>query len=348
MRTLVYVLYDSVCNSVFSGQVVTPLAKSVAEGKYNFVNIVSFEPKSVNPSILATITRVHERVQVTILPRWPFLHKFLLKRDIKKLKVLLKRFEHYDLIARGPLAGYIAFCARDLSCQSFVIQARGLLAQEYYHAHPNYCMATPFHCWRVHSYELIEKFVYGRCTCTIEAVSPALEKYLVDNYSAQPEHIRIACDDIPPRLEPRVIAHWRAQMRHELGMSPDMRVYCVCASRQPWQEPHLVASFFKQRMQCEPRSCLLVLTSDVGAYEQALKIAGVAPHIARVLQVKHEQVYCYLSAADVGLVLREHGLASWVARPVKAMEYEAVGLEIVHNNSVDWMIARYGVCRAWE
>jgi len=86
-----------------------------------------------------------------------------------------------------------------------------------------------------------------------------------------------------------------------------------------------------------------VLTPDVGQFKHIIQ-SRLQPCDYRILHVPNAAVYRYLSAADFGIVLRDAGVVSWIARPVKAMEYEAVGLSIVHNNTVSWLINRYGYC----
>ncbi len=66
----------------------------------------------------------------------------------------------------------------------------------------------------------------------------------------------------------------------------------------------------------------------------------------KIMSVVHEKVFEYLCAADIGIIFRESSVINWVSRPVKAMEYEAAGLSIAHNNTVAWIVARYGINRA--
>ncbi len=58
----------------------------------------------------------------------------------------------------------------------------------------------------------------------------------------------------------------------------------------------------------------------------------------QILNIQHSEIYKYLSACDTGLIFRKKDVVSWVSRPVKAMEYKSVGMNIVHNNTVKWLI----------
>jgi len=83
---------------------------------------------------------------------------------------------------------------------------------------------------------------------------------------------------------------------------------------------------------------LLILTFDVDRFKNKLKeILPINSYV--VLNVAHEKIYEFLAAADYGIVFREKNIISWASRPVKAMEYQAVGLKIIHNNTVEWLVS---------
>jgi hypothetical protein len=45
-------------------------------------------------------------------------------------------------------------------------------------------------------------------------------------------------------------------------------------------------------------------------------------------------IYHYLAAADIGIIFRKPHIINWISRPTKILEYQAVGLKIIHNNTV--------------
>ena len=49
---------------------------------------------------------------------------------------------------------------------------------------------------------------------------------------------------------------------------------------------------------------------------------------------QQSELFEFLSAADFGMLFREKDIINWVSRPTKMLEYQAVGLKIVHNNTV--------------
>ncbi|MFH1832527.1 MAG: hypothetical protein ABH827_07080, partial [bacterium] len=57
----------------------------------------------------------------------------------------------------------------------------------------------------------------------------------------------------------------------------------------------------------------------------------------KIISVRQEQLYEYLSCANFGFLLREEDIINWVSRPTKMLEYQAVGLKIIHNNTIAWL-----------
>jgi len=352
-KSLVIVVYDSILNSVFDGQILAPLIKKLDNSHYNHGYIISFEPHHVCDQKIDQINSAHPQLKVIIIPRWKFIVPWLLFIQINRLK---KIFDHiqtpYEIIARGALAGFLATNALEkIPNIPLTVQARGLLAKEYRHEHgqASGCV-TLFYRWRAQQYEKIERAVYGNIqkltNYTIESVSAALEEYLINTFAAHQGDFTRAKDDIPTIKNTEKIPQWRVNTRTELGLEPTATVYCFSGAVKSWQDPRLVIDYFTQRYQENAKNFLLILTPQVKEFKKQLQ-----QHLPQsayfVAAVTHEQVYQYLAAADVGLIFREPGVVSWVSRPVKAMEYEAMGLKIVHNNTVDWLLQRYGINRTF-
>src|SRR3990167_5744309 len=98
MQPLIVIVTDSVTNSVFAGQVLTPLIVSAQEGNYSAIHILSCEQAHVP------------------------------QEAIKDIRGLLAPQCH--IRARGAFAGYIAIHG-GLEVDTITIQARGLLAEEF-------------------------------------------------------------------------------------------------------------------------------------------------------------------------------------------------------------------------
>lgn len=352
-KNLVVVIYDSILNSVFRGQVLEPIINKLKTGLYTRVCIISFEQNFINQDTCKQISSLHPNLSLIIVKRWVFIHPWCLFFQIRTLKRLLTTLDSYDIIARGALSGFLALKALDTKrCTNLIIQARGLLAQEYRYEHRNSSQfLRPIYNFRAWCYECVERETYANkprnFAYTIEVVSAALEKYIITFFGADRTHITLAHEDIPAKIAPDQIKKWRAKIRVQLGIGQQARVYCFSGAIKSWQNPLPVINYFLDCYQKDPTCFLLVLTPSVDFFSCALK-QHLPAHTYMIFSVSYEHMYEYLAAADVGLILREPGIISWIARPVKAMEYEAAGLTIVHNNTVDWLVQRYGVSREFQ
>jgi hypothetical protein len=342
IRNLVFVVYDSILNSVFDGQILKPLLKKLHNNECDFVYLVSFEKDIKFTHKFNEINNLHPNLKLIIFKRNLFISSRFLFFESRKLKKLLKTMRSYDIIARGSLAGVVAQKALvDGCCEQIVVQARGLLAGEYKYYHRNArFILKPVYWWRTRQYFNVELQSYCRNqkfkNYFIEAVSGALRDFLVRTYQADAQRIFLAQWDVPQSFLPAQVAAWRKGTRETLGISEKAVVYCFAGAVKAWQCPDLVISFFEKKYKENKSSFFLVLTFDVKEF--SLKLSQVLPSSSyHVLCSAHEKIYEYLSASDYGVVFREDTVVSWVARPVKAMEYQAVGLKIIHNQTVDWL-----------
>ncbi len=339
MQPLIFVTYDGIGNSVFEGQVLAPLLQQHKEQPHRPIHLISFERTTVPfPELEKHPLTIH------ILKRLPFLGIVSMWHSVYQLKKLLAQFSSYEIIARGPLAGYVCSKALDASrCRTFTVQARGLLAQEYTytHAHARTFVHRLWHQWRTYGLEKIERAVYGKHTSTIpytiEAVSVALKEYLITTYHTPTGSITIADKDIPMMVPEEKRAAWRKEVREELSIPHDVHVYCYNGSVKAWQCPDLTVSFFKQKLENNPKSFLLVLTMDQEPFLSLLGQAGISEKHYGVVTVAHKDMYRYLAAGDTGIIFRKPSIVNWVSRPTKALEYRAVGLKIMHNNTVEML-----------
>jgi hypothetical protein len=335
-RTLIFVLNDSITNSVFCGQVLEPLAH--LQQRYQRIVLVSFER---NPLTFEQQQHVTQRLgehNFFVLKRLPFLGTLSLRYEAYLLKRLLKNFNDYDLMSRGPLAGWIALHAAQPQKISITVQARGLLSEEYLFAHAGYSRLMSYvHRFRAWQLLTIERYVYAYPSITIQAVSPALKDYLISHFKADSNHITIAADDIPQPISQEHKHEWRTQIRSQLGIPQSTHVYCYNGSVKAWQCPQETINYFKKQLTESPDSFLLVLTQDEQAFNKLLALAHIPPTHYHVRTVPHAQVNSYLCAADTGIIFRQPHILNWVSRPTKALEYTSAGLAIVHNNTVAWL-----------
>lgn len=339
-ETHFFILYDGIENSVFESQVLKPLIDRKQTDQLRRIILVSFEK---NISVARSIkNKIPDLIECIMLKKFPFIGTFSLWYAIQQLRYILSKESRYTLTARGPLAGYISLNSITSECSAVIIQARGLLAAEYEYIHrdASWYIQKPWHRYKTHHYKKVEHAAYStqNLFTTIEAVSKALQEYLIEHYDTQPNRITIAHSDIPTPIARETIQHWRTEVRTQLHITDDQTVYCYNGSVHAWQCPELVVLYFQELWYKNNQSFLLILTQDTAPFTKLLHKADIPLENYAVLSVKHDAIYRYLAACNVGIILREKHIINWISRPTKVLEYQAAGLTIAHNNTIAMLV----------
>lgn len=327
---VIMLIADGIHNSVFVSQVLEPLIKRA--GKRPFA-LISFE----RPMPITVPSELHELdCELILLPRLPFATTISLLPSLMRLKKALKQFDQYELIARGPFAGWLALHAINEQCTALTIQARGLVAEEYKMTQGSASLITSF---LSHQFLQLERAVYAtkKANVTIEAVSEAMRDYLCSTFNADRSRITIAHIDKPEDITPEQRAAWRTQIRAELNIPKDAHVWCYNGSAKAWQCPEETVDFLAKKLADHQKEFALILTPDVQIFEELFEKLAVDNLRYRILKVAPRETFKYLAAADAGIVFRAASPVNWVSRPTKVLEYRALGLEVVHNNTVAWL-----------
>jgi hypothetical protein len=368
-KQLMVVVYDGICNSVFQSQVLAPLLASLQTSINLEITLVSFERHNPSPETLLKAIPAHDRLHLMIFHKQVFFGSWSLYPGDWQLKRLLQQLPCHHIIARGPLAGWIALKALGAIAKqhpelvrgttpdtlpTITIQARGLCAEEYRYAHhqqlnqPSYnpisWFKKQFYRWIYNQFNRIECETYrARGTSdiphdiTLEAVSAALKGYLITTFHANPDSIVLATKDIPKAVDPTLTAQWRQQMRMQLGIPTTAYVYCYSGSYKPWQCANQTIADFAARHAANPNAFLLILTQDRTYFERVLHAHNLPKTSYALAHAPANDLLRYLAAADAGYLFREADVINWVSRPTKMLEYQAVGLNIIHNNTVAWL-----------
>jgi len=336
----IVIIQDSIFNSVFHSQVITPLQLYAEKNPKHHIVIISFEKQSIPyEKQVEYIPKSFTFIQLT---KKPFMGLWSLSYSISALKKTLSSFARYTIMARGPIAGYVAVRAQTQNCQQITIQARGLLAEEYGYTNNNNqnLLFKLWHKARQKLYYILERKTYSLATenVTFEAVSPALKKYLIDTYNTFPHNITIAHNDIPPSFSHEKKALWHKKIRQKLNINKDTYVYCYNGSAKSWQCPHDILEFFAEKLRKNPKVVLLILSQDTEIFLTLLQQYHISDRYYRVVHVSHDQIFWYLAAADAGLLFREPHIINWISRPTKVLEYRAMQLKIIHNDTVAYLV----------
>ena len=364
-KIITFVIYDGVTNSVFSSQVLQPLLNLLKENNNLEITLVSFEKEKPSTKTLINLIPAHEKLHFVLCRKLPFFGTLSLRFATYQLKKLLKIMPTDQIIARGPLAGWITIKAikklknnpspiwvtkfwrsrwlRIINKPTLQIQARGLCAQEYRFAHQY--LKENF------AKKLLRKFIFNELNkielktykastlqnSTIESVSSALKQYLVTNFGANPSKIKIATKDIPQKITRKEKEILRKKIRNKLGISQDSNVYCYSGSSKPWQCLPTTLDYFLSEYKKNPKSFLLILSLDKKNIEKLIEAKKIPPKNYALLAVSPEELSAYLAASDIGFLFRDKDIINWVSRPTKMLEYQAAGLKVIHNNTVAWL-----------
>jgi hypothetical protein len=171
----------------------------------------------------------------------------------------------------------------------------------------------------------------------IEAVSPALRNYLISEFGATVQHITISSKGFPAKISEQEKKKWRIEIRQQLNISSGSRVFCYSGSHKPWQCIPETLSYFVKRYQEDPSSVLLIFSRDKKAFLSSCSNYPIPQANLRIISIPPQEVVQYICAADIGLLFRKKDVVNWVSRPTKMLEYQAVGLQVVHNGAVAWL-----------
>lgn len=323
------IIYDSITNAVFQSQVITPLLNNISKQPHQFHHLISFEKDIIEAPH-------YDHLTITLFKRYPYINSWSLWPAINQIKKYLQQLPSYSITARGPFAGYIALQAQDNRCKELIIQARGLAAQEYAYAHGRFSL---IHYLRIKMLHHLEKSVYSTYQkhVSIEAVSPALKKYLIETFNADPQIITIAQHDLPQTLSCNERSIHRQTIRDFLHIPDNKTVYCYSGSYKPWQCPKETFELFLTKYTDNPHAYLLILTPDPAPFQTHAQEMQLPPHSYQIHSVCQEKLLHYLAAADYGILLRKPHIINKVSRPTKALEYHAAGLKIIHNGTIDYI-----------
>jgi hypothetical protein len=229
-----------------------------------------------------------------------------------------------------------------------VVQARGLAAEEYRYAHMQKKRKLWKHFYERWIYRALQEIEHAAYKCRkqkhrfhnimIEAVSPALKHYLTKHFNAADEKITLATRDIPKIIEKSIIAQWRNDIREKLGIAHDAQVYCYSGSYKPWQCADQAIEHFIQIRKHDQSAYLLILSQDADIFEKILSKSDISDACFTIISVPVQEILRYVAAANHGYLFRDPDIINWVSRPTKMLEYQAVGLNIIHNNTIAWLV----------
>ncbi len=233
-----------------------------------------------------------------------------------------------------------------LSRLAVTVQARGLAAEE---ARLTFDVSSPGSFFRKKLFELkiaalrsIESDVYNArlwpVPLEVTAVSDALRQYLIDSFSADPTTVVVDNFDQVALIKKEQVAAWREELRGFFKMPHGAIVYGYSGSCKQWQCAEETVAFMAKKIEEDPRAYGVILSTDVVPFQALISQLSCDQSRFLIRYVPPKDVVKWLSVCDYGVLLRYEDVVNWVSRPTKALEYLAVGLSVIHNNTVKWLI----------
>jgi glycosyltransferase involved in cell wall biosynthesis len=126
---------------------------------------------------------------------------------------------------------------------------------------------------------------------------------------------------------------YRNQLRKELKVNLDEILFVYSGSLHKWQNIDTCINVFEKFYKYKPNSKFLILTNEIFKLKKVLLKYNKRDFVQNILfkEVNHSVVFQYLSAADIGFLIREDNIMNAVAFPTKLAEYFSCGLPVISS-----------------
>ena len=152
-------------------------------------------------------------------------------------------------------------------------------------------------------------------------VSNSHYKYLIKKYPKIFENVYIIKNFLEDELCKSEIAD-KTKLREKYELPKDRIILVYSGNLQAWQEPDLIKFIAEKLSVHKDKIAFLILSKD----EKAEELGKCNSVILRT--ANRDEVGEYLSACDVGLLLRKQNVINEVADPTKLAEYLHAGLNL--------------------
>ncbi|MGQ0554711.1 MAG: glycosyltransferase [Nitrospiraceae bacterium] len=126
----------------------------------------------------------------------------------------------------------------------------------------------------------------------------------------------------------------RKEIRDALNLDASSILLCYSGGTSAWQRIVDIISLLKEVCSADARYKALFLTTSQDEVTRRLKKAQFPSDQAFVRGCSHQEVPRYLSAADLGFIMRHDTPVNNVASPVKIGEYLACGLPVILTRGI--------------
>ncbi len=126
----------------------------------------------------------------------------------------------------------------------------------------------------------------------------------------------------------------RKVLRSAFGLTEDNILLCYSGGTDTWQRIGDLIVVLKKVCSADRRCKALFLTNNRDEVAGLLREAAFPSDQALIHGCSHKEVHRYLSAADLGFIMRHDTTVNNVASPVKVAEYLACGLPVILTRGI--------------
>ena len=247
------------------------------------------------------------------------------------LKIMRLRYRGRKIIlhCRGAGTALMALNAKDLvGGISVVCDYRGVRADEtlLLSGYDSLAGAPDALRQAYHRTEALDAEALTRADAIL-AVSHQMQRHVSLKWKIPRDKIHVipCCTNVAEKVEQ---SRKRGAIRRELGIQERFAV-CYSGSLERWQRFDRCAQFFVQVSSLIADAVLLVLTNEPERARKLLDHAGIGADKAIVKRLDDSEMGQYVSAGDLGFLVRDENAVNRVASPVKFAEYLAAGVPVL-------------------
>lgn len=323
MRILAIVPQAVLAHGYLRSQVLSPFAFLASLGHDVWILTLGCPSEDVGQRLLAETTA--QGLHVVLIPPAAFSPVNYMRAFFAALRLIWRQSPD-ALYAREVFGGGIALLARWTLRRpglQIIYDFRGAIPEEisFY--------ARGASAWfKRHLFTFLEQRLAAHST-RLNAVTLHLSRHVAQRYGRGADTVIPCCVDLVAEVD----ADERERVREALGVTASCRLYVFSGSLNQWQCFDETVRLFSMISERDEFARLLVLTPELDKASAALA-ACLPTDRFRVKSVPQKDVTRYLSACDVGFLLREDSIVNQVAFPIKFGEYLSAGLGVIATEGV--------------
>lgn len=178
------------------------------------------------------------------------------------------------------------------------------------------------------------RYLEGKCIRQAErlsAVSKAMKSWIGETFGRNDAVVIPCCiGSVPEQLDRTA----RAEVRSQLGFTPEQRVLCYCGGTAVWQKLEEIIKLMSKLAPLMSELRFLFICKNRSEVDRLCIAAGLPKELYQVVSGTQAEVGRLMLAADAGVVLRENDLVNRVSCPVKVGEYLSAGLPLVMSPGI--------------